>query len=282
MSAAVPTPPSSSSHRARAIAVLGTASDVGKSLVATALCRILRDAGLRVAPYKAQNMSSTVADYGNGQQMAWSQALQADAAGVACHHDMNPILLKPIPGMRSEVIIRGSRLDVESAATWMRKVPERVRIAEESYDALAAHYDVIVIEGAGSAAEINLWDTDLVNWRAARYADAPVILVGDIARGGVFAQLLGTLDLLPPDDRARVAGLVVNQFRGDRSLFDNGVAMIEERGGKPVLGVLPVLDGLDFVGPDREASIARWAAHVRAHLALDAVLAPLCEGARTA
>lgn len=266
---------SSTVPRARAIAVFGTASDVGKSLVATALCRILRDAGMRVAPFKAQNMSSTVADYGDGQQMAWSQALQADAAGVVCHHDMNPILLKPRPGMRSEVYIRGRSLNVESAATWMRKVPERFGIVEESYDALAAQYDVIVIEGAGSAAEINLWETDLVNWRTARYADAAVLIVGDIARGGVFAQLLGTLDLLPEHDRARVAGLIVNQFIGDRSLFDNGVVMIEERGGKPVLGVLPVLEGLDFIGEGREASIARWAEHVRAFLNLDDVLAPL-------
>lgn len=253
-------------QRAKAIAVLGTASDVGKSTIAAAFCRILADAGRRVAPFKAQNMSSQTVTLTDGARMAWSQALQADAARVVPHPDMNPILLNPLPGMRSEVILSGWPIDIEAAADWMRKVPARFAIVQAAYERLASAYEVIVIEGAGSAAEINLWETDLVNWRTARHADADVVLVADIARGGVFAQLIGTMDLLPPEDRARVKGLIVNQFRGDATLFDHGVAMIEERTGVPVLGVVPTLMDLDLIGAGREDGLNQLAEHVRRYV----------------
>lgn len=234
------------SARATAIAVLGTGSDVGKSLVVAGLCRVLHRAGLRVAPFKAQNMSLNSFVTPEGGEIGRAQALQAEACGIAPHVDMNPILLKPESDARAQVVVQGrvySTLDAQAYFTRGRN-SELFRAVQSSYGRLAAQYDVVVIEGAGSAAEVNLRDRDLVNWATVELADARVVLVGDIDRGGVFAQLIGTLDLIAPQERARVCGLVINKFRGDRALFADGVRFLQERTGLPVLGVLPFLRDL--------------------------------------
>lgn len=254
-----------------AIAVLGTASNVGKTTLAAALCRVFSDAGVRVAPFKAQNMDSRVMRLDDGRSMAWAQGWQADAARVAPQTDMNPIVLQPLSSMRSRVILNGRPLDIEAAHEWMRKVPERFVHVQHAYDRLAQKYETIVIEGAGSAAELNLWKTDLVNWPTVRHADAQVVLVGDISNGGVFAQLIGTVNLLPEADRARICGLVVNNFRGDQRLFDDGIALIEDATNIPVLGVLPTLDDWHPEDGQRETHLARLADHVRAHLDLETI-----------
>ncbi len=242
------------SARARAIAVLGTGSDVGKSLVVAGLCRLLHRAGIRVAPFKAQNMSLNSFVTPDGGEIGRAQALQAEACGLAPHVDMNPILLKPESDARAQVVVQGrvySTLDARAYFTRGRNA-ELFQAVRSSYERLAAQYDVIVIEGAGSAAEVNLRDRDLVNWATVELADARVVLVGDIDRGGVFAQLIGTLDLIAPEERARVCGLVINKFRGDSALFANGVRFLRERTGIPVLGVLPFLRDLTL---DQEDSL---------------------------
>lgn len=256
-----------------AIAVLGTASNVGKTTLAAALCRIFSDDGVRVAPFKAQNMDARVMQLPDGKLMSWAQGWQADAARVVPSTDMNPIVLQPTSPMRSRVILNGEALDIEAASAWMRKVPARFVHVQKAYDRLAQTYDAVVIEGAGSAAEINLWKTDLVNWPTVRHANARVVLVGDIANGGIFAQLIGTVNLLPDADRARICGLVVNNFRGDARLFADGVRMIEEATNLPVLGVLPTLADWHPETGERETHLRRLAAHVRTHLNL----APLRE-----
>jgi adenosylcobyric acid synthase len=239
---------------ARALAVLGTGSDVGKSLITAGICRLLHRAGMRVAPFKAQNMSLNSFVTPEGGEIGRAQALQAEACGIPPHVDMNPILLKPESDNRSQVVVRGTVWPRQEAATYYEQRPQLWSIVKESYLRLASQYEMIVIEGAGSAAEVNLRERDLVNWSVAHLADAHVVLVADIDRGGVFAQVLGTLDLLQPDERARVRGVIINKFRGDAKLFADGVSFIESRSGVPVLGVVPFLrdlmldqeDGLDL------------------------------------
>jgi adenosylcobyric acid synthase len=242
------------SKRARAIAVLGTGSDVGKSIIAAGLCRLLHRRGVRVAPFKAQNMSLNSFVTAEGGEIGRAQALQAEACGLLPHVDMNPILLKPESDEGSQVIVQGKVWGQFGANSYFSQNRELFRFVRESYDRLAAAYDVIVIEGAGSAAEVNLRDRDLVNWPVVELADADVVLVSDIDRGGVFAQLIGTIDLLTPEERRRLLGMVVNKFRGDMSLFADGVAFLETRTGLPVLGVLPFLRDLEL---DQEDSIER-------------------------
>ena len=240
--------------RAKAIAILGTGSDVGKSMVTAGLCRLLHRAGMRVAPFKAQNMSLNSFVTPEGGEIGRAQALQAEACGIAPHVDMNPILLKPESNARSQVVVQGrvfATLDARAYFTRGRD-SELLRAVRESYERLAGQYEVIVIEGAGSAAEMNLRDRDLVNWPMVELADAHVVLVGDIDRGGVFAQIIGTLDLIAPEERARVCGIVINKFRGDRALFDDGVRFLTERTAIPVLGVLPYLRDLTL---DQEDSL---------------------------
>ncbi len=236
----------------KALAILGTASDVGKSLVSAGLGRLLYQKGINVAPFKSQNMSLNSFVTVEGGEMGRAQVLQAQACGLLPHVDMNPILLKPEADHRSQVIVQGKVWGSYDAKGYFGCRPELFRFVQESYARLAARHDVLIIEGAGSAAEVNLRDRDLVNWPVVDMADASVILVADIDRGGVFAQIIGTLDLLEPHERRRVIGVIVNKFRGDRRLFDDGVRILEERTGVPVLGVVPFLRQLEL---DQEDSL---------------------------
>ncbi|AKH96804.1 cobyric acid synthase [Halanaeroarchaeum sulfurireducens] len=224
----------------------GTASHVGKSTVVAGLLRALSRRGVDAAPFKAQNMSNNarVAVIPGGKdaygEIGVSQAVQARAAEVTPTTDHNPVLLKPSGGGESQVIVQGRARATVPAGTYYESHWETARAAAiESFERLAATHDVIVAEGAGSIAEINLADRDLANVETARFADARIVLVGDIERGGVFASLYGTLELLPDDLRERVVGLLVNKFRGDRSLLDPGLCELESKTGRPVLGVLP-------------------------------------------
>ena len=237
----------------KALAILGTASDVGKSLVTAGLGRLLHRKGVNVAPFKSQNMSLNSFVTVDGGEMGRAQVLQAHACGLFPHVDMNPILLKPEADHCSQVIVQGKVWGRHDAKGYFGCRPELFCFVQESYDRLAARHEVILIEGAGSAAEINLRDRDLVNWPVVEMANASVILVADIDRGGVFAQILGTLDLLEAHERQRVMGVIVNKFRGDRRLFDDGVHILEERGGVPVLGVVPFMRQLEL---DQEDSVA--------------------------
>lgn len=230
--------------KARALAILGTGSDVGKSLITAGICRLLHRAGVRVAPFKAQNMSLNSFVTSEGCEIGRAQALQAAACGIPPHVDMNPILLKPESDNCSQVVVLGKVFGKREASAYFHGRRELWSVVEESYARLANQYDVLVIEGAGSAAEVNLREQDLVNWPVAKLADAQVVLVADIDRGGVFAQVLGTLDLLEPDERARVRGIIINKFRGDVGLFASGVSFLEARSGLPVLGVVPFLRDL--------------------------------------
>lgn len=225
--------------KAPCIAVLGTGSDVGKSVIAAALCRIFSDQGLRVAPYKAQNMSNNSGVTPEGLEMGRAQIVQAEAAGIAPHVDMNPILLKPTSDVGSQVVLLGEVIGNQTAMDYHQKKARLVQTANDALDRLRSKYDLVVMEGAGSCAEVNLMAHDIVNFPMAQYADAPVILVGDIHRGGIFAQLVGTLECLPRHFRDRVAGFIINRFRGDLRLFEDGVQWIEQKTGLPIFGVLP-------------------------------------------
>ena len=238
--------------RARAVMVLGTHSSAGKSLLTTALCRILARRGVNVAPFKAQNMSNNAGVTPEGGEMGRAQIVQAEAAGIAPHTDMNPVLLKPEADRRSQVVLNGKVAGHIEAGNWFARKQQLWTEVCAAYDRLARRFDVIVLEGAGSPAEINLKPGDLVNMRMAHYADAACLLVGDIDRGGVFAALAGTLWLLEPADRSRIKGLVINKFRGDPALLgDLNVLLREKTFGAPVLGVIPYLP--DLLIPDEDA-----------------------------
>ncbi len=230
--------------KTQAIGIFGTGSDVGKSLITAGICRLLSRSGVRVAPFKAQNMSLNSFVTPEGHEIGRAQALQAEACGIPPHVDMNPILLKPESDTCSQIVVLGKVLGKREASAYFGDRQGLWSVVEESYGRLARQYDVLVIEGAGRAAEVNLRGHDLVNWPVAKLADARVLLVADIDRGGVFAQVLGTLDLLVPDDRARVCGVIINKFRGNAKLFADGVRFLEARSGLPVLGVVPFLRDL--------------------------------------
>ena len=214
---------------AKNLMIQGTMSNAGKSLLAAGLCRVLRQDGYKVAPFKSQNMALNSFITDGGGEMGRAQVVQPDVR-------MNPILLKPTTDMGSQVIVNGVVQGTMRAAEYYRRKPEFLPAVLEAYRSLAEEYDVIVIEGAGSPAEINLKKDDFVNMGLARLVDAPVLLVGDIDRGGVFAQLYGTVALLEEDERARIKGVVVNKFRGDRTILEPGLAQLEELCGVPVAG----------------------------------------------
>jgi adenosylcobyric acid synthase len=232
------------------IMVLGTASSVGKSTLVAALCRIARRRGLRVAPFKAQNMSNNAAVTADGGEIGRSTAVQAAAAGILPTVQMNPILIKPEGAMRSQIIVEGRPWQNLAAIDYWQRKDLLWSVVTRNLDALRAEYDLVIAEGAGSPVELNLKPRDIVNARVAGYAQARTLLVGDIDTGGIFAQLLGTLMLLDPEERALVVGMVINRFRGDPALFADGVAMLEQRAGLPVLGVVPWIDDLGLAEED--------------------------------
>ena len=222
--------------------IQGTMSNAGKSLLTAGLCRIFHQDGYRVAPFKSQNMALNSFITADGLEMGRAQVMQAEAAGMEPSVDMNPILLKPVNHTGSQVIVNGEVLGNMSARDYFAYKLQLVPQILNAFRRLEQQADIIVIEGAGSPAEINLKENDIVNMGLAEMVDAPVLLVGDIDLGGVFAQLLGTLMLLENQERNRVQGLIINKFRGDRSILDSGVTMLEERGGVPVVGVVPYME----------------------------------------
>ena len=221
------------------IMLQGTMSNAGKSLLAAALCRIFRQDGYRVAPFKSQNMALNSFITKDGGEMGRAQVVQAEAAGIAPDVRMNPILLKPTTDVGSQVIVNGQVRGNMRAMEYYAKKREFLPDVLAAYESLNREYDIVVIEGAGSPAEINLKQDDFVNMGLARLVDAPVLLIGDIDRGGVFAQLYGTIALLEPDERARVKGTIINKFRGDRSILEPGLRQLEALCGVPVAGVVP-------------------------------------------
>jgi adenosylcobyric acid synthase len=230
------------------IMLAGTGSDVGKSIVAAALCRIFLQDGYRPAPFKAQNMALNSYATPEGFEIGRAQAVQAEAAGIPCHTDMNPLLLKPSSDHTSQVVLNGKPIGNRDAYDYWRRSDQDLHEGAhidfrkevcDAFDRLSARYNPIVMEGAGSISEINLRDTDLVNMPMAQHAKADVILVGDIDRGGVFASVYGSIALQTPEDRKRIKGIIINKFRGDMRLFDKGRRMLEEICGVPVLGVIP-------------------------------------------
>lgn len=235
---------------AKVVMVQGTASSVGKSVLTAALCRILRQDGWDVAPFKAQNMSLNSFVTSTGGEMGRAQVVQAEAAGVEPTVDMNPILLKPEADNRSQVVISGKPQRRLSAKAYYALKGHLWSVITDSLERLRHAHEVVVIEGAGSPAEVNLKDKDLVNMRVARHCQAPVLLVGDIDRGGVFAAFIGTLELLEPEERELIRGFVINKFRGDRSLLTPGLTWLEERTGIPVAGVIPYYHDIQIAEED--------------------------------
>jgi len=224
------------------VMLAGTGSDVGKSILAAAFCRIFKQDGYHPAPFKAQNMALNSYATPEGLEIGRAQAVQAEAAGIPCHTDMNPLLLKPQSDHTSQVILHGKPIGNKDAYDYWRRGNSGIDFRAEvctAYDRLAARCNPIVMEGAGSIAEINLRDRDLVNMSMARHAGADVILVGDIDRGGVFASVYGSIALQTPEDRKLIKGIIINKFRGDMRLFDEGRKMLEDICGVPVLGVVP-------------------------------------------
>lgn len=225
----------------KSIMIQGTMSNAGKSFFAAALCRIFRQDGYSCAPFKSQNMALNSYITTDGCEIGRAQAMQAEAAGISPVSDMNPILLKPTTDVGSQVILNGKAIGNMTAADYFRKKKSLIPYISDAYNRLSANHDIIVIEGAGSPVELNLKSDDIANMGMAKIAKSPVLLVGDIDRGGIFPQLLGMLSLLENDEIDMVKGLVVNKFRGDISLFQEGKEILENRGGKPVLGVVPYI-----------------------------------------
>jgi adenosylcobyric acid synthase len=244
--------------------IQGTGSNVGKSMIVAGLCRAARRRGLSVAPFKPQNMSNNAAVAADGGEIGRAQALQAMACGLVPHTDMNPVLLKPETDTGAQVIVQGRRLTTARARDYARLKPALMDSVLDSFARLRAAHDLVIVEGAGSPAEINLRPGDIANMGFARAAGAPVVLVGDIDRGGVIAQIVGTQAVLDPEDAALIAGFIINRFRGDPALFDDGYAMIARRTGWRGFGVapwfadawrLPAEDALDIAAPRRDGGL---------------------------
>jgi len=236
--------------KAPCIAVFGTGSDVGKSIISTALCRLFKNKGINVAPFKAQNMSNNSGVTPAGLEMGRAQIVQAEAAGIPPHVDMNPILLKPTSDVGSQVILFGKAVGNKKAADYHIKKKHFFKKVCAAIDRLREEYELVVIEGAGSCAEVNLMPHDIVNFKIAEYADAQIILVADIHKGGVFGQIIGTLECLSPEQRKKIAGFIINRFRGDIGLFDDGINWIEKKTGKKVFGVLPWYNHINIEAED--------------------------------
>ena len=237
----------------------GTGSDVGKSILAAAFCRIFRQDGYCPAPFKAQNMALNSYATPEGLEIGRAQAVQAEAAGIPCHTDMNPLLLKPQSDHTSQVILNGKPIGNKDAYDYWRRGTSEIDFRKEvcdAFDRLASRYNPIVMEGAGSIAEINLKDRDLVNMSMARHAKADVILVGDIDRGGVFASVYGSIALQTPEDRQMIKGIIINKFRGDMRLFDEGRKLLEDICGVPMLGVVPYFKDI-FIEEEDSVSLEK-------------------------
>lgn len=239
--------------KAKPLMFLGTGSDVGKSVLAAAFCRIMKQDGFRVAPFKAQNMALNSYITPEGGEMGRAQVVQAEAAGIEPHVDMNPVLLKPTSQMGSQVIVQGRAIGNFLARDYYQYKKNLVTVVLQCFQRLSDQYDVLVLEGAGSAVELNLKDHDIVNLAMAEMADARCVLVGDIDRGGIFAALLGSYLLMTRAEQERIIGFMVNKLRGDPHLFANGVEMIESRSERPVLGVIPYFDHIALQEEDSVA-----------------------------
>jgi adenosylcobyric acid synthase len=235
---------------ADSVMIQGTASDAGKSILAAALCRVLVQDGYKTAPFKSQNMSLNSYITKEGKEIAIAQTVQAEAAKVEAEVNMSPILMKPIADDMSQIILKGRVFKNMRAADYFAQKAKLIKIIREALADLKLDYDLLVLEGGGNPAEVNLRDKDLVNMKAAEIAAAPVILVADIDKGGVFASIVGTLDLLTEKERKRVKGIIVNKFRGDPAAFKSGVELIEKYSGKKVLGVMPYLEKLNLPSED--------------------------------
>ncbi|MFG6118032.1 cobyric acid synthase [Thalassobacillus sp. B23F22_16] len=246
------------SEKAMPVMIQGTHSDAGKSILVTALCRIFTEDGWRTAPFKSQNMALNSYITVDGKEIGRAQGVQAEAAGITATTDMNPVLIKPNRDNDAQIVVHGKPVSNMKASAYRSEYYDTAKqIITEAYHRLAGKYDRIVIEGAGSPAEVNLNDRELVNMSVAKMADAPVILVGDIDKGGVFASLVGTLQLLPERERDRVIGVVINKFRGDKKLLDPGLEWFEAYTGKPVLGVIPHIHDLQIEAED-SLSLSRY------------------------
>ena len=238
------------SVKAHCIALFGTGSDVGKSVVAAALCRIFSDAGLKVAPFKTQNMSNNSFVTAKGGEMGRAQVVQAECARIEPHVDMNPLLLKPSANCRSQMVLHGVASGDVSSTEFRNDRSELFEKLMVSLESLRDDYELVVIEGAGSCCEINLRNYDIANFRTAIRCRAPVLLVADIDRGGVFAQVIGSLALLEPEERKLVKGIIINRFRGDTKLFIDGIKFLENKTGLPVLGLVPYFNDIDIEPED--------------------------------
>ncbi len=234
----------------KTLMIQGTASDAGKSTVVAGLCRLFQRRGIRVAPFKPQNMALNSAVTTDGGEIGRAQAVQAQAAGLEPHTDMNPVLLKPASDTGAQVIIHGKALSQMEAQDYHAYKRTAMQAVLDSHERLNAQYERVIVEGAGSPAEINLREGDIANMGYAEAVDCPVILVADIDKGGVFAQIVGTLELLSASERARIKGFIINRFRGDIALLQPGLDWLEQKTGKPVFGVLPYLHGLHLEAED--------------------------------